>query len=58
MYIMHYLLYKKYYSWVEAKKRDFSSNGSLSVLFLLVFSLLGIVVISGLGYFLRFIFPL
>ena len=58
MYIMHYLLYKKYYSWVEAKKRDFSSNGSLSVLFLLVFSLFGIAVISGLGYFLRFIFPL
>lgn len=58
MYIMHYLLYKKYYSWVEAKKRDFSSNGSLSVLFLLVFSLFGIVVFGGLDYFLQFIFLL
>lgn len=55
---MHYLLYKKYYSWVEAKKRDFSSNGSLSVLFLLVFSLFGIVIFGGLVCFLRAIFIL
>lgn len=58
MYIMHCLLYKKYYSWVEAKKRDFSSNGSLSVLFLLVFSLFGIVIFGGLVCFLRAIFIL
>lgn len=56
--IMHYLLYKEYYSWAEAKRRNNSSNNLVSALFSLVLSLLGIVVISGLGYFLWFIFPL
>lgn len=55
--IIHYLLYKEYYSWVEAKRSN-SGNNLVSALFSLVLSLLGIVVISGLGYFLRFIFPL
>lgn len=58
MNIIDYLLYKKYYSWAETKKQDFSSNSSLSVLFFLVLSLLGIVVFGGLGYFLQFIFLL
>lgn len=56
--IMHYLLYKEYYSWAEAKRRNNSGNSLVSALFFLVLSLLGIIVFGGLSYFLRFIFSL
>ena len=58
MNIIDYLLYKKYYSWAELKRRSNSGNSLVSALFFLVLSLLGILVFGGLSYFLRFIFSL